>query len=92
MDVITTNINGSNTSKGIEDRFAAAVNVIRGLPKNGKYNFISVKLLKRLNNTKVNDTLDFDMFRKNTNTEIYIPSTFRTKEFLAVNLEQLLHG
>lgn len=73
MDVI--NINGSNTSKGIEDRFTAAVNVIRGLPKNGKYNLISLKLFKKLNDTRVNDILNFDTFRKNTNTEIYITST-----------------
>lgn len=39
MDILTTpNINGSNmASQRIEDRFTAAVNVIRGLPKNGKY-------------------------------------------------------
>lgn len=36
MDVITnSNTNGSTPSKRIEDRFTAAVNVIRGLPKNG---------------------------------------------------------
>lgn len=41
MDVITVSkTNGTTTktdSKQIEDRFTAAVNVIRGLPKNGKY-------------------------------------------------------
>lgn len=33
-----TNIDNMETAttKGIEDRFTAAVNVIRGLPKNGK--------------------------------------------------------
>lgn len=35
---MTSNFNGNSTIKGIEDRFTAAVNVIRGLPKNGKYN------------------------------------------------------
>lgn len=35
MDVIT--VHNGNTSKHIEDRFTAAVNVIRGLPKNGEY-------------------------------------------------------
>ncbi|XP_031621093.1 acyl-CoA-binding domain-containing protein 5 [Contarinia nasturtii] len=38
MDVITsTSVNGDIPSKRIEDRFTAAVNVIRGLPKNGSY-------------------------------------------------------
>lgn len=38
MDEITsTSVNGTNPSQKIEDRFTAAVNVIRGLPKNGKY-------------------------------------------------------
>lgn len=35
MDSIKTSTNSS--SKRIEDRFTAAVNVIRGLPKNGNY-------------------------------------------------------
>lgn len=34
---MTSNFNGNSSAKGIEDRFTAAVNVIRGLPKNGKY-------------------------------------------------------
>lgn len=34
---MTSNFNGKIAAKGIEDRFTAAVNVIRGLPKNGKY-------------------------------------------------------
>lgn len=34
---MTSNFNGNSMGKGIEDRFTAAVNVIRGLPKNGKY-------------------------------------------------------
>lgn len=34
---MTSNFNGNSLAKGIEDRFTAAVNVIRGLPKNGKY-------------------------------------------------------
>lgn len=37
MDLITASKINGNTSKHIEDRFTAAVNVIRGLPKNGKY-------------------------------------------------------
>lgn len=36
MDVITASKTNGSTSKRIEDRFTAAVNVIRGLPKNGK--------------------------------------------------------
>lgn len=35
MDV--TKATNNHSSKCIEDRFEAAVNVIRGLPKNGKY-------------------------------------------------------
>lgn len=35
-NAIDENSNGV-VNKGIEDRFNAAVNVIRGLPKNGKY-------------------------------------------------------
>lgn len=36
MDSLTqSSASVSNSSKRIEDRFAAAVNVIRGLPKNG---------------------------------------------------------
>lgn len=37
--------NGKEIPKGIEDRFAAAVNVIRGLPKNGNFK-------KRINNNQ----------------------------------------
>lgn len=33
----TANLNGDIEPKAIENRFSAAVNVIRSLPKNGKY-------------------------------------------------------
>lgn len=51
MDVITnSNTNGSTPSKRIEDRFTAAVNVIRGLPKNG--NIISTRIFTEKKCTK----------------------------------------
>lgn len=39
MDTMTSmgKMNGNSDLKGIADRFTAAVNVIRSLPKNGKY-------------------------------------------------------
>lgn len=41
MKMDSVKLNGNYESKGIEDRFSAAVNVIRSLPKNGKNDFFS---------------------------------------------------
>lgn len=67
MDVITnSNTNGSTPSKRIEDRFTAAVNVIRGLPKNG--NIICIRIFTKnitLHKNKLRISFGLKIFDEN---------------------------
>lgn len=50
MKMDSVKLNGNYESKGIEDRFSAAVNVIRSLPKNGKHYFILYAFIRNMEN------------------------------------------
>lgn len=72
MDMIMTQKTNSSNTKRIEDRFTAAVNVIRSLPKNGKYMFIQLNIMTTLSITKsLSNELFLSSFHKKCIVFIY---------------------
>lgn len=65
MDAMTALKTNGNTSKHIEDRFTAAVNVIRGLPKNGKIDIVC-KIICRDNRNRIFIQIQHLLLRENS--------------------------